>query len=140
MIPRVPICFIRLLLLLNLIFLQLMSVRTRRRELVVTLRPCTRREIQLPTPTTHVKGGGLCCAAGLEFCFFVVFTLTHLLKFSFYDDDDLGLIRTVQFQQDGLYRHDGCCYCVAADLALDTALDAAFRPGDCLSVELRLSC
>lgn len=36
--------------------------------------------------TTHVKGGGFCCCcAGLQL---------SLLKFSFDDDDDLGLIRT----------------------------------------------
>jgi hypothetical protein len=91
-----------------------------------------------PPPHTRERWRFVLCCWTFEFCFFVVFTLTHLLKFSFYDDDDLGLIRTVQFQQDGLYRHDGYCYCVAADLALDTALDAAFRPGDCLYVELRL--
>jgi hypothetical protein len=45
----------------------------------------------LPAPTTiilpHVKGGGgfCCCCAGLQL---------SLLKFSFDDDDDLGLIRT----------------------------------------------
>jgi hypothetical protein len=62
--------------------------------MAILIRPFTRREVPaLPTPTKHVKGGGLCCA-GLDLYLFSFFTLTHLLKFSFYDDDDLGLIRT----------------------------------------------
>lgn len=79
----------------------------------------------LPAPTTiilpHVKGGGgfCCCCAGLQL---------SLLKFSFDDDDDLGLIRTRVNNNSNRTAYIGRVV-AAADLALDSA---PFRPDDCL--------
>jgi hypothetical protein len=84
-------CVLFPFLILNLIFLFLSFFEGMYTKWPVHFSCAGRRENQLARPhyyytTTHVKGGGFCCCcAGLQL---------SLLKFSFDDDDDLGLIRT----------------------------------------------